>query len=112
MKRVEAIVRLERLDAVKSALASVGHRGITVCEVEGHGTQRGIHQTWEGEEYVADLLPKVSVVAVVHDHETNDVVDAVVKAARTERFGDGKVFVSTIEDVIRVRTGESGAEAL
>jgi len=112
MKRIEAIVRPERLEAVKDILESLGHSGVTVSEVKGHGIQRGITQQWQGEEYKVDLLPKVSVMAVVNDHEVKDLVDAITKAARTDRIGDGKIFVSTIEEVIRVRTGESGPEAL
>ena len=80
--------------------------------MKGHGTQGGISQHWRGAEYVIDLLPKVSLVAVVHDHEVTDLVNAVIKAARTDCIGDGKIFVSSIEQVIRVRTGESGPEAL
>ena len=112
MKRIEAIVRPERLEAVKEALVSLGHAGVTVSEVKGHGIQRGITQQWRGEEYHVDMLPKVSIVAVVHDHEVGDVTDAIVKAARTDRIGDGKIFVSSVEQVIRIRTGETGPEAL
>jgi len=112
MKRIEAVVRPESLDAVKDALISLGHAGLTVTEVKGHGIQKGLTQQWRGEEYHVDLLPKVSVMAVVHDHEVRDVVDAIVKSARTDRIGDGKIFVSPVEQVIRVRTGESGPEAL
>lgn len=112
MKRIEAIVRPEKLDAVKEAFVSLGHNGLTVYEVKGHGIQKGVTQQWRGEEYVIDLLPKVSVMAIVHDHEINDCVDAVVKAARTDRIGDGKIFVSPVEQAIRIRTGESGPEAL
>ena len=112
MKKVEAIIRPERLDAVKEAIIGLGHKGLTITEVKGHGTQGGISQHWRGAEYVIDLLPKVSVVAVVNDHEVQDLVAAIVKFARTDRIGDGKIFVSTIEEVIRVRTGESGPEAL
>ena len=112
MKKVEAIVRPERLDAVKDAIIGLGHKGLTVCEVKGHGTQGGISQHWRGAEYVIDLLPKVSVVAVVNDHEVKELTDAILKVARTDRIGDGKIFISAIEEVIRVRTGENGAEAL
>lgn len=112
MKRIEAIVRPERVDAVKDAFVSLGHHGLTVMEVKGHGIQKGITQQWRGEEYVIDLLPKVSVIAVVHDHEVDDAVDAVVKAARTDRIGDGKIFISPVETAIRIRTGEVGPEAL
>jgi nitrogen regulatory protein P-II 1 len=112
MKRIEAIVRPEKLEAVKDVLVSLGHSGITVSEARGHGIQRGVTQQWHGEDYNVGLLPKVIIMAVVHDHEVNDVIDAIVKTARTDRIGDGKIFVSPIEDVIRIRTGETGAEAL
>lgn len=112
MKKVEAIVRPERLEAVKNAVVSLGHNGLTVCEVKGHGIQKGVTQHWRGEEYVIDLLPKISLTAVVHDHEVSDIIDAISKAARTDHIGDGKIFVSPIEEVVRIRTGETGADAL
>jgi nitrogen regulatory protein P-II 1 len=112
MQRIEAIVRPERLEAVKEALVSLGHNGLTVCEVKGHGIQKGITQQWRGEEYVIDLLPKIQVVAVVHDHEVTDCLDAIVKAARTDRIGDGKIFVSPVTQAVRIRTGETGPAAL
>ena len=112
MKRIEAIVRPERLEAVKDAIGQFGHQGLTVCDVRGHGIQNGVSQMWRGEEYVVDLLPKVSVILVVNDHEVGDITDAIVKAARTGRIGDGKILVSEVEQVIRVRTGESGVDAL
>jgi nitrogen regulatory protein P-II 1 len=112
MKRIEAIVRPERVEEVKTALVSLGHAGLTVSEVKGHGIQKGITQQWRGQEYCIDLLPKVSVMAVVHDHEVTDAVDAISAAARTGRIGDGKIFVSPVEEVIRIRTGEIGAATL
>jgi nitrogen regulatory protein P-II 1 len=112
MKRIEAIVRPESLEAIKTSLVDMGHAGLTVTEVKGHGIQKGLTQQWRGEEYHVDLLPKVSIMAVVHDYEVRDVVDAISKAARTDRIGDGKIFVSAVEQVIRVRTGETGPEAL
>ena len=112
MKRIESFIRPERLEAVKEALVALGHSGLTVMEVKGHGIQKGITQQWRGEEYVIDLLPKVSVIAVVHDHEVQDCIDAIVKAARTDRIGDGKIFVSPVSEAIRIRTGETGPEAL
>lgn len=112
MKRIEAIIRPERLETVKEALVELGHHGLTVYDVKGHGIQKGITQQWRGEEYVIDLLPKVSVMAVVHDHEVSDCVDAIVRAGRTNRLGDGKIFVTSVEEVIRIRTGEAGAEAV
>lgn len=112
MKRIEAIVRPQRVDAVKEALVGLGHHGLTVIDARGHGIQRGVTQQWRGEEYVVDLLPKSIVIAVVHDHELHDCLDVIVKAARTERIGDGKVFVTPVEEAIRIRTGESGPEAV
>ena len=112
MKRVEAIVRPERLESVKNALIELGHNGLTVSEVKGHGIQKGIAQQWRGEEYVIDLLPKISIVAVVHEHEVRDVLDVISAAARTDRIGDGKIFVTPVEEVVRIRTGERGPSAL
>jgi nitrogen regulatory protein P-II 1 len=112
MKRIESFIRPERLEAVKEALVALGHNGLTVMEVKGHGIQKGITQQWRGEEYVIDLLPKVSVIAVVPDHEVQDCIDAIVKAARTDRIGDGKIFVSAVSEAVRIRTGETGPEAL
>jgi nitrogen regulatory protein P-II 1 len=112
MKRVEAIVRSEKLEAVKAALIDVGHAGLTVTEVKGHGIQKGVSQQWRGQEYTIDLLPKISVAAVVNDHEVREVIEAVVSAARTGRIGDGKIFVSDVSEVVRIRTGEMGPEAL
>jgi nitrogen regulatory protein P-II 1 len=112
VKRIEAIVRPERLEDVKDALTGAGHAGLTVTEVKGHGIQKGITQHWRGQDYCIDLLPKVSIVAVVNDHEVDDVMAAIVAAARTDRIGDGKVFVSTVDQVVRIRTGEAGPDAL
>ena len=112
MKRIEAIVRPDRLEAVKEALVASGHAGLTVAEVKGHGVQKGVTQQWRGQEYTIDLLPKVSVSAVVNDHEVTDVVEAIVAAARTGKIGDGKIFISSVDQVVRIRTGESGTEAI
>ena len=112
MKRVEAIFRPERLDKVKEALIALGRAGLTVTEVKGHGIQKGVVQQWRGQEYSIDLLPKISVTAVVNDHEVADVVGAITAAAKTGVIGDGKIFVSPVEQVVRIRTGEAGAEAL
>jgi len=112
MKRIEAIIRPEKVQAVKDALIGLGHAGLTVYTVQGHGTQKGISQQWRGQEYLVDLLPKAALVAVVHDHEVQDVVDVISHVARTDRIGDGKIFVTAVEQVIRVRTGEKGAEAI
>ena len=97
---------------MKDALVSTGHAGLTVTEVKGHGIQRGVTQQWRGQEYTIDLLPKVSVVAVVNDHEATEVIEAIAAAARTDRIGDGKIFVTPVEEVVRIRTGERGEDAL
>lgn len=112
MKKVEAIVRPDKLEDVKEALVNLGHAGLTVTEVKGHGIQKGITQHWRGQEYSIDLLPKISITAVVHDHEVQEVIDSIISVARTDRIGDGKIFVSTIEQAVRIRTGESGPDAL
>jgi len=108
MRKIEAVVRPEKLGAVKDALVALGHAGLTVTEVKGHGIQKGVTQQWRGQEYSIDLLPKIMVMAVVNDHEVADVVDAICDAARTGMIGDGKIFVSGVEDIIRIRTGEGG----
>lgn len=112
MKRIEAIVRPERLEAVKEALVELGHAGLTVVEVKGHGIQKGVVQLWRGQEYSIDLLPKVLVMAVVKEAEVQPVIDAIIEAARTDSVGDGKIFVSSIDQVVRIRTGETDGEAL
>jgi len=112
MKRIEAIIRPEKVQVVKQALIEMGHAGLTVYDVQGHGTQKGISQQWRGQEYSVDLLPKVALVVVAHDHEVQDIVDVITRIARTDRIGDGKIFVTPVEQVVRVRTGETGAEAL
>jgi nitrogen regulatory protein P-II 1 len=108
MKRIEAIVRPDKLEDVKDALVGLGHAGLTVAEVKGHGIQKGITQQWRGQEYSIDLLPKVCIMAVVHDHEVPDAIEAISAAARTGMIGDGKIFVSTVDEAIRIRTGETG----
>jgi nitrogen regulatory protein P-II 1 len=112
MKRIEAIVRPEKLEAVKEALVDLGHAGLTVTEVKGHGIQKGVTQQWRGQEYTIDLLPKVSVVAVVNDGDVDEVIASIVTAAKTDRIGDGKIFVTAVEQVVRIRTGESGSDAV
>jgi len=112
MKRIEAIVRPERLEAVKEALIDLGHAGLTVSEVKGHGIQKGIVQQWRGQEYSIDLLPKVLVMAVVKNAEVTPAIAAIIEAARTNAVGDGKIFVSDVDQVVRIRTGETDADAL
>jgi len=108
MKKIEAIIKPFKLDEVKEAL----HEGITVIEAKGFGRQKGHTELYRGAEYVVDFLPKVKLEIVVEDEMVERAVDAIVRTARTGRIGDGKIFVTAIEDVIRVRTGERGKDAI
>ena len=112
MKKVEAIVRHFKLEEVKSAITSVGIHGMTVTEVRGFGRQKGHKETYRGAEYIVDFMPKVKLDVVVDDADLDKLVEAIVQAARTGQVGDGKIFVSTIDQVVRIRTGEQNAEAL
>jgi nitrogen regulatory protein P-II 1 len=112
MKKIEAIIKPFKLDEVKEALQEVGLQGITVTEAKGFGRQKGHTELYRGAEYVVDFLPKVKIEVVIADELVEKAVEAIQNAARTGRIGDGKIFISTIEQAIRIRTGESGAEAL
>lgn len=112
MKKVEAIIRPERLPAVRRALEEVGLGGLTVSNVSGHGAQRGITADWRGTTYTIDLLQKVKLEVVIADSELDKVLAAITEAARTGAIGDGKIFISTIDDVLRIRTGERGNVAV
>jgi nitrogen regulatory protein P-II 1 len=112
MKKIEAIVRPFRVDDVREALAEIGIKGMTLTEVKGYGRQKGHTELYRGSEYQIDFLPKMKIEVVVTDTQLDAVIDAILKAARTGQVGDGKIFVSPVEDVIRVRTGESGESAL
>ena len=112
MKKIEAIIRPHLLDAVKNALQETGVVGMTVSEVQGFGRQRGHTEVYRGAEYQVDFVPKVRIEVVVGEHDAARVVDAVVESASTGQIGDGKVWVTTIDEVVRVRTGERGADAL
>lgn len=113
MKNVEAIIRPEKLEDVKEALAAIGLIGLNVSQVTGRGAQRGIvHVGRGGESYTVDMLPKIKVQTVVKDTEVEKAIDAIIQAARTGHIGDGKIFISPVEDVIRVRTGERGESIL
>lgn len=112
MKHVTAIVKPFKLDEVREALADVGVTGLTVTEVKGFGRQKGHTELYRGAEYVVDFLPKVKIEAVVSDDVCDHAVEAIVKAARTGKIGDGKIFVRTVEQVIRIRTGETGPDAI
>jgi nitrogen regulatory protein P-II 1 len=112
MKQITAIIKPFKLDEVREALAEVGVTGLTVTEVKGFGRQKGHTELYRGAEYVVDFLPKVKVEAVVDDKVTDQAVDAIIKAARTGKIGDGKIFVRSVEQVIRIRTGETGVDAV
>ncbi|MEW5946059.1 MAG: P-II family nitrogen regulator [bacterium] len=112
MKRVEAIVRPERMGAVKCALEGIGYSGLMITAVEGHGKQKGVEQTWRGEKYKVEFIPKTKIDLVVRDADVGKVVRAVTTSARTGEVGDGKIFVSPVENAIRIRTGEEGEEAV
>ena len=112
MKKIEAIIKPFKLDEVKEALQEVGLSGITVIEAKGFGRQKGHTELYRGAEYVVDFLPKVKIEIVLADNLVARAVEAIQQAARTGRIGDGKIFVSNIEEVIRIRTGETGEEAI
>jgi nitrogen regulatory protein P-II 2 len=112
MKMVTAIVKPFKLDEVREALSSIGVQGVTVTEVKGFGRQKGHTELYRGAEYVVDFLPKVKIEAAVDDSVVEQVIEAVEAAARTGKIGDGKIFVSALEQVVRIRTGETGKDAL
>lgn len=112
MKKVEAIIKPFKLDEVKEALHEVGIQGITVTEAKGFGRQKGHTELYRGAEYVVDFLPKVKVEIVMEDSQVARAVEAIQTAAHTGRIGDGKIFVSTIDEIIRIRTGETGSDAI
>ena len=112
MKKIEAIVKPFKLDEVRESLSEVGITGLTVTEVKGFGRQKGHTELYRGAEYVVDFLPKVKVEVVVADGAVDAAIDAIVKAAKTGRIGDGKIFVTAVEQVIRIRTGETGEGAI
>jgi nitrogen regulatory protein P-II 1 len=112
MKKIEAIVKPFKLDEVREALSELGVTGLTVTEVKGFGRQKGHTELYRGAEYVVDFLPKVKVEVVIPDALADRAIESIVKAARTGKIGDGKIFVTTVEQVIRIRTGESGEAAV
>jgi nitrogen regulatory protein P-II 1 len=112
VKKVEAIIKPFKLEEVKEALAAIGIQGLTVTEVKGFGRQKGHKELYRGAEYVVEFLPKVKLEIVVTDDKAEQVVNAIVKAASTGRIGDGKIFVSPVDEAIRIRTGESGEVAI
>jgi nitrogen regulatory protein P-II 1 len=112
MKKIEAIIKPFKLDEVKEALQELGVQGMTVIEAKGYGRQKGHTELYRGAEYVVDFLPKIKIEVVVADGQIDAALEAIVNAARTGRIGDGKIFVSEIIDVLRIRTGETGATAI
>ena len=112
MKKIEAIIRPFKLDDVREALTEIGVKGMTLTEVKGYGRQKGHSEIYRGSEYQIDFLPKISVEVVVSEEFANKVVETILKTARTGQVGDGKIFVSTIDEVIRIRTEESGEDAI
>ena len=112
MKKIEAVIKPFKLDEVREALAEVGVTGLTVTEVKGFGRQKGHTELYRGAEYVVDFLPKTKIEAAVDDAIVESVIEAIVNSARTGKIGDGKIFVSNLEEVVRIRTGETGVEAI
>lgn len=112
MKKIEAVIREEQLPVVRAALEEVGYPGITIASVRGHGRQRGVKQQWRGREFIVDLLQKVKIELIVGDSDAKKIVDTIAENARTGAVGDGKIWVSAIESIVRVRTGETGDVAL
>lgn len=112
MKIVSAVIKPFRLDDVRSALSDIGINGLTVYEVKGFGRQKGHTELYRGAEYVVDYIPKVKIEVAIDDDLVDQVIDAIIDAARTGKIGDGKIFVTNLENVVRIRTGESGSSAL
>ena len=112
MKKVEAIIRSHLLEAVRNALHEVNVKGMTVSEVQGYGRQKGHTETYRGTEYQIEFIPKIKIEVVVSEEIEDSVVEAIMKTARTGKFGDGKIFITGLDDVIRIRTGERGEAAL
>ena len=112
MKKIEAVIKPFKLDEVKEALQDIGVQGMTVLEAKGYGRQKGHSELYRGAEYVIDFLPKLKIEVIVADDMVSTVTDAIITAARTGKIGDGKIFITDVIDVIRIRTGESGPQAI
>jgi len=112
MKKIEAIIRPEKLESVRQALEEVDSPGLMITEIEGHGKQKGLTQQWRGREYKVELLLKVKIEIVVNDQDVERITQAISEAAKTGKIGDGKIFVYPVENVLRIRTGEKGESAL
>ena len=112
MKKIEAIIRPFKLEEVKEALVEEGIRGLTISEVRGYGRQKGHTETYRGSEYRIEFVPKIKIEVVIEDSKVEKIVDAILKTGKTGQVGDGKIFIYNVEDVVRIRTGESGKDAL
>ena len=112
MKKIEAVIKPFKLDEVREALSEIGISGLTVTEVKGFGRQKGHTELYRGAEYVVDFLPKIKIEIVVNEEQVDPAIDAIIKAARTGKIGDGKIFVMPVEQVVRIRTGESNEAAI
>ena len=112
MKKIEAIIKPFKLDEVKEALQEVGIQGLSVVEVKGFGRQKGHTELYRGAEYIVDFLPKVKIEVVLDDDQVESAIEAIVDAAKTEKIGDGKIFISPVEQALRIRTGETGVDAI
>ncbi|MGB0608946.1 MAG: P-II family nitrogen regulator [Paracoccaceae bacterium] len=112
MKKIEAIIKPFKLDEVKEALQEIGVQGLSVIEVKGFGRQKGHTELYRGAEYVVDFLPKVKIEVVLDDDQVDEAINAIVDSAKTDKIGDGKIFVSSVEQALRIRTGETGSDAL
>jgi len=112
MKKIEAIIRPNKMEEVKNSLEKAGYISMTITEVKGRGQQKGIKQIWRGQEYVVDILPKVKIELTVKDEKADEVVSVIQQSAHTGNFGDGKIFVIPVEKIVRIRTGEIGDDAI
>ncbi len=112
MKKIEAIIRPEKFDIIKDALTELGYAGMSLMEIKGHGNQKGVSEVWRGKSYRVDMLPKIKMEIVVADEAVDKVVQTIIKESQTGSIGDGKIFVSEIADVFRIRTGEQGDAAI
>ena len=112
MKKIEAIIRPEKLEEVRNALEAVNYAGLMITEIEGHGKQKGITQQWRGKKYKVELISKIKIEIVAHDKDAEKIMDAIAKTAKTGEIGDGKIFIYPVENAMRIRTGEKGDIAL